>query len=62
MDFKPKYYRTNPLSLVVKLETVSDKLGNVYHAVTMVNGELENVHYMFKQLSSAIDFISSNFD
>lgn len=61
MKFKPQYYKTSPLSLVLRLESVSDKLGNVRYCVTMCNGERENVHYLFNHLSSAIDFINSNF-
>lgn len=61
MDFKPQYYKTSPLSLVVKLESVSDKQGNIKFAVTMCHGSKENTHFLFSHLSSAIDFISSNF-
>ena len=61
MDFKPQYYKTNPLSLILKLESVSDRLGNVMYAVTLANGEKENIHYLFGHLSSALDFINSNF-
>lgn len=61
MDFKPKYYKTHPLSQILQLESVSDKQGNVFFAVSMPSGVNENVHYMFKHLSSALDFINSNF-
>jgi hypothetical protein len=60
MKFQPTYYKTNPLSLVVKMETVSDPKGNIRHCVTLCNGEQENEHYFFEHLSSAIDFINSN--
>ena len=62
MKFKPTYYQTNPLSLVLKLETVSDKRGNIKHCVTTANGVHENEHYLFNHLSSALDFINSNFE
>lgn len=57
MDFKPQYCRTNPLSLIVRLE---DRHGNVRFAVTFCNGVFENEHFLFAHLSSAIDFINSN--
>lgn len=61
MEFKVQYYRTHPLSLVLKLESVMDKRGEIYFAITLSKGANENVHYMFKHLSSALDFINSNF-
>ena len=61
MDFRPQYYRTHPLSLVLKLESVIDKYGNVKYAVTLANGVKENTHFLFEKLSSALDFINSNF-
>ena len=61
MDFKPQYYKTNPLSLILRLESVTDRKGNVKFAVTLAKGENDNVHYLFSRLESALDFISSNF-
>lgn len=61
MDFKPQYYKTNPLSLVLKLESVVNRHGDIKFAVTLAKGERENVHYLFEKLSSALDFINSNF-
>lgn len=62
MEFKPRYFKTHPLSLVVKLESVMDNHGNVMFAVTLAKGVKDNVHYLFNHLSSALDFINSNFD
>lgn len=62
MDFKPTYYKTNPLSLIVKIESVMDKRGNIKYAVTLSTGAKENVHYLFLHLASALDFINSNFE
>lgn len=62
MDFKPVYYRTNPLSFVLKLESVTDRRGNIKYAVTLAKGVHENTHFLFSELSSALDFISSNFN
>ena len=61
MNFKPQYYKTSPLSLVLKLESVIDRKGNIKFAVTLSKGTNENVHYLFDHLSSALDFINSNF-
>ena len=61
MNFQPQYYKTHPLSLVVKLESVIDKKGNIKFAVTMQKGEHDNIHYLFEHLTSALDFINSNF-
>lgn len=61
MDFKPQYYQTHPLSLVVKLESVVNRRGDVRFAVTLGRGENETTHYLFEHLSSAIDFVTSNF-
>lgn len=61
MDFKPQYYKTHPLSLILRLESVTDRLGNIKYAVTLAKGEHDNVHYLFEKLSSALDFINSNF-
>lgn len=61
MDFKPQYYKTNPLSLILKLESVSDRKGNIKFAVTLSKGTNDNVHYLFNHLASALDFIQSNF-
>lgn len=61
MNFVPQYYKTHPLSLVLKLESVVDRHGNVRFAVTLSNGTKENVHYLFEHMASAMDFIQSNF-
>lgn len=61
MDFKPQYYKTSPLSLILRLESVTDRKGNVKFAVTLSKGTKDSVHYLFEHLSSAMDFINSNF-
>lgn len=61
MDFEAKYYRTHPLSMILKLESVVDRRGNMFYCVTMASGTKENIHYMFQHLTSALDFINSNF-
>lgn len=55
-------HKFTPINQIVKLESCNDKLGNIYHRVTCSNGELENEYYLFSKLSSALDFINSNFE
>lgn len=62
MNFVPKYYKTHPLSCILSLESVQDNRGDLYYCVTIaVKGEKKS-HFMFKQLNSAIDFISTNYN
>lgn len=61
MKFNPQYYKTTPLSLVLKLESVCDKKGNVRHCVTTTQGEKECHHYFFTKFDAALDFIWTNF-
>lgn len=61
MRFKATYYRTHRLSLIVRLESVlHERTGELFFAVTAVDGERE-ISYVFKHLSSALDFINCNF-
>lgn len=62
MEFIPKYVKRTPLSLMLKLECVSDKRGNILFAVTMCQGVHENIHFCFSRLESALDFINTNFN
>lgn len=61
MKFRPQYYKTTPCSLILRLESVVDSLGNMKYCVTTGSGEKDNEHYFFSCLSSALDFINSNF-
>lgn len=54
-------FKTTPINLVVKMESVCDKKGNVLHCVTKSNGMHENEKYFFTKFSSALDFIWTNF-
>lgn len=60
MNYK-YHYSLQSLELVVKLESVCDKKGNVKFRVQVANGLKENESYLFSHLSSAIDFITNNF-
>ena len=53
---------TSYSDLIVKLSTECDSKGNVFHMITCSNGVNENEHYFFERLSSALDFINSNFE
>ena len=55
-------WKTTPLSLVLKLESVCDKKGNVMHCVTATTGQKENRHFYFQKFASALDFIWTNFE
>lgn len=54
--------KTSSSQLIVKLTTESDYKGNIYHMVTCENGVNQNEFYYFDKLSSALDFINSNFE
>lgn len=49
------------MELVVKMESVCDKKGNIKFRVQVANGLKENEFYLFSKLSSAIDFVTNNF-
>lgn len=61
MNFKPKYYKTHPVSTVLRLESVMDERGNLRYAVTICTSGVKETHFLFEKLCSAIDFIHSNF-
>lgn len=61
VKFRSKVFKTSPLSHIVTLESVTDKLGNIFYCITCSNGVKQNEHYFFRHLSSALDFIDSNF-
>ena len=54
--------KTSFSDLIVKLSTECDSRGNVIHMITCSNGVYEIEHYYFEKLSSALDFINSNFE
>ena len=54
--------KTMNSDLIVKLSTETDVRGNIFHMITCENGVYENEVYFFSKLSSAIDFINSNFE
>lgn len=57
----PMKFKTEELSEVLCLSIRRDKLGNIYHCVDYVNANGTSDYVMFSHLSSALDFIYSNF-
>lgn len=59
---KPYKYKTQPLAPIIQVESVIDKLHNIYYSVEYIDSdEREKRNVRFKNMSSVIDFISSNF-
>lgn len=59
MKFEPKYYRTHPVSKLLLVESVFDKCGNLFYSVSY--GENLSHHVFFKNMTSMLDFLDSNF-
>lgn len=61
MKFKPQNYKMVEETNVLVLSSKSDKLGNLYYCVEYSLIGLGKHYSMFQNLSSALDFINSNF-
>lgn len=63
MERKPLLYKTSELTKDLVLTSRSDKRGNVYHCVEYPddNSPSGMSYAMFQNLSSALDFIQTNF-
>ena len=57
----PMKLKTEELSEELRLSTRRDKLGNIYHCIDYINNNGTPDYVMFTKLSSALDFIHSNF-
>ena len=57
----PLFYQSEENQKDLVLSTRSDKLGNVLHCVEYLNNDGSKDYAFFHQLSSALDFINSNF-
>lgn len=57
----PMKYKTEELSEELRLSTHRDKLGNIFHCVDFCSNDGSKDYVMFSKLSSALDFINSNF-
>lgn len=61
MKFIPPFYSSEEQSKDLVLFTRADKFGNVYHYVEFKNNDDSFSYARFGHLSSALDFINSNF-
>lgn len=61
MKFVPSLYSSEIKEELLTLSTRCDKLGNIYHYVEYQNNDGSPGYARFSNLSSAMDFISSNF-
>lgn len=59
--FKASYYNSELIGTQLTLETRTDKLGNVFHYVTYIDNNDVKQYARFEKISSAFDFINSNF-
>lgn len=57
----PNYYKTEENTKELVLSTRSDSLGNIFHCVEYLNTDGTKDYALFGKLSSALDFINSNF-
>lgn len=57
----PNFYKTEEESKELILSTRSDSLGNVFHCVEYLNNDGSRDYALFTKLTSALDFIHSNF-
>lgn len=61
MKVLPSYYNSDLVGTQLRLETRSDKMGNIYHYVFYVDNNDVQQYARFAHLSSAFDFINCNF-
>lgn len=59
--FKASYYNSELIGTQLTLESRCDKMGNVYHYVTYLDNNDVQQYVRFSKLSSAFDFINTNF-
>lgn len=57
----PTLFNSTEQEKLLTLSTRTDKLGNVYHYVEYSNNDGSQDYARFQHLSSALDFIHSNF-
>lgn len=57
----PNLFNTDEEQKELVLSTRSDKLGNIFHYVEFLNNDGSKDYARFIHLSSALDFINSNF-
>lgn len=57
----PYKHKCDVLQPVLEVATIVDKLGNIYYSVQYNDNDNKILSCRFKNMSSVIDFISSNF-
>lgn len=57
----PNLYSSEEVTKELSISTRSDKLGNIFHYVEYLNNDGSSDYARFEHLSSALDFIHSNF-
>lgn len=57
----PRLYNSEEVSVNLTLSTRRDKFGDIFHCVEYVNNSGLKDYAVFNHLSSALDFIQSNF-
>lgn len=57
----PLFYQTEEQVKDLVLSTRTDKMGNILQCVEYLNNDGSKDYAMFKNLSSALDFIQTNF-
>lgn len=57
----PIFYKTEEVNKDLTLSTRRDNLGNIWHVVEYCNNDSSSDYAFFEHLSSALDFIHSNF-
>lgn len=61
MKLQPRKYKSELLHPVLTVECRQDRLGNIFYLVDFVRDGIP-FSFAFEYLSSAIDFINSNFN
>lgn len=56
----PYKHNTTVLQPLLVVETVVDKLGNIWYSVEYQDNDNKMCHVRFKNMSSVLDFVSSN--
>ena len=57
----PIFYKTEEVNKDLTLSTRRDAVGNIWHVVEYSNNDNSTDYAFFEKLSSALDFIHSNF-
>ena len=57
----PIFFKTEAVNKDLTLSTRRDALGNIWHVVEYMNNDNSPDYAFFEHLSSALDFIHSNF-